>query len=139
MSDPRSHQDSARPRRGSARVVCDVHLVARAVEINEAIAAEFGAPSNDPRKNPAITRLEDLGFETESMIHEVASRAKQIFFHMRHGREPRGGQELDDEIHKLTEDEHAELVAVSVAWWDGVLTGLRARKLLRDADPPNPS
>jgi hypothetical protein len=33
------------------------------------------------------------------------------------------------------DDERAELVAVSVAWWDGVLTGLRARKL--EANDPS--
>jgi hypothetical protein len=129
MSDPRTHHDNPRPHRGAERVVVDFRLVARAVEINEAIAAEFATPTDDPRDNPAVKRLEELGFETEAIVHQVADRAKRIFFHLRHGRDPQSADELEHELRELTEDERAELVAVSVAWWDGVLTGLRARKL----------
>ena len=84
MSDPRAHQSNPRQDRSTERVVVDFGLVARAVEINEAIAAEFAAPTDDPRDNPAVTRLEELGeelgFETETIVHEVTGRAKQIFW-----------------------------------------------------------
>jgi hypothetical protein len=128
MSDPRAHQDRARQDRSTERVGVDSRLVARAVEINEAIAA-VAAATDDPRDNPAVRRLEELGFATETIVDEVAGRAKQIFFYTRHGRDARSAQELEQELRDLTEPERAELVAVSVAWWDGVLTGLRARKL----------
>jgi hypothetical protein len=48
---------------------------------------------------------------------------------MRRGRTARDATEPSADARELSDDERAQVAALAVAWWDGVLTALRAREL----------
>jgi hypothetical protein len=105
--------------------------LARAAEINEAVAGEFAAKAVSPLDNPIIERLAQLGVETDAAVSVALQRAHRIAFYMRRGRTPRDAAELSDDARDLSVDERAQVAALAVSWWDGVLTALRARELER--------
>jgi hypothetical protein len=109
----------------------DVGLLTRAIEINEAVAGEFAEQATSARDNPVIERMAQLGVETEAAVNVALQRAHRIAFYLRRGRTPRDGAELSDDAHELSDDERAQVAALAVSWWDGVLTALRARELER--------
>jgi hypothetical protein len=109
----------------------DEELLARAAEINEAVAGEFAEKAVSPLDNPLIERLARLGVETDAAVSVALQRAHRIAFYMRRGRTPSDAGELSDDARELSDDERAQVAALAVSWWDGVLTALRARELER--------
>ncbi len=134
MTEPRRPEDTASKR--SARPSIDEQLLARAAEINEAGAGEFAARAASPLDNPVIDRMAELGVETEAAVSVALERAHRIAFYMRRGRTARDATELSSDARELSGEERAQVAALAVAWWDGVLTALRARELERRAGGP---
>ena len=116
---------------GGTRPSIDEELLARAVEINEAVAGEFAEKAVSPLENPLIARMAELGVETDAAVSVALQRAHRIAFYMRRGRMPGEAAELSTDARELSDDERAQVAALAVAWWDGVLTALRARELER--------
>jgi hypothetical protein len=114
---------------GSTRPSIDEELLARAAEINEAVAGEFAEKAVSPLENPLIARMAELGVETDAAVSVALQRAHRIAFYMRRGRTPRDAAELSADARELSDDERAQVAALAVSWWDGILTALRAREL----------
>ena len=74
-------------------------------------------------------RMAELGVETDAAVSVALQRAHRIAFYMRRGRTPRDATELSADAHELSDDERAQVAALAVSWWDGVLTALRAREI----------
>jgi hypothetical protein len=130
----RSNETAPKPKPG--RPPIDEELLARAAEINEAVAGEFVEKAVSPLDNPLIERLAQLGVETDAAVSVALQRAHRIGFYMRRGRTPRDAVELSEDARELSADERAQVAALAVSWWDGVLTALRARELeRRDREP----
>ena len=129
----RHRPDEPKPR---ARPSIDEQLLARAAEINEAVAGEFAERAVSPLENPIIERMAELGVETDAAVSVALQRAHRIAFYMRRGRTPRDAAELSADARTLSEGERAQVAALAVAWWDGVLTALRARELERRNSEP---
>jgi len=110
MSQPRQPDPSSQTR-ASACPRIDHELLARAAEINEAVAGEFAERAVSPLENPLIARMAELGVETDAA-------------------------ELSADARELSDDERAQVAALAVSWWDGVLTALRARELERRGNEP---
>jgi hypothetical protein len=130
MTERRRRNESA-PSPGAGRAPIDEELLARAAEINEAVAGEFADKAVSPLDNPLIERLAQLGVETDAAVSVALQRAHRIAFYMRRGRTPRDAAEMSDDARELSVDERAQVAALAVSWWDGVLTALRARELER--------
>jgi hypothetical protein len=130
MTERRRRNDTA-PSVRAGRPPIDEELLARAAEINEAVAGEFAEKAVSPLDNPLIERMAQLGVETDAAVSVALQRAHRIAFYMRRGRTPRDAAELSDDARVLSEDERAQVAALAVSWWDGVLTALRARELER--------
>ena len=122
------------PAGGRPRI--DEELLARAAEINEAVAGEFAERAISPLENPLIERMAELGVETDAAVSVALQRAHRIAFYMRRGRTPRDAAELSADARELSNDERAQVAALAVSWWDGVLTALRARELERRGREP---
>ena len=133
MTDRR--RDESMPKR-AARPSIDEELLARAAEINEAVAGEFAERALSPLENPLIERMAELGVETDAAVSVALQRAHRIAFYMRRGRTPRDATELSADARDLSDDERAQVAALAVSWWDGVLTALRARELERRGREP---
>src|SRR3954454_8286612 len=129
MSEPRRHDDP-KPKPAARRSI-DAELLARAAEINEAVAGEYAEPALSPLQSPIIERMAELGVETEAAVGVALQRAHRIAFYMRHGRTPHDAAELGADAGELSDEERAQVAALAVAWWDGVLTALRAAALDR--------
>jgi hypothetical protein len=127
MTDDR--RDETAPSSGARRPPIDEELLARAAEINEAVAGEFAEKAMSPLENPVIGRMAELGVETEAAVSVALQRAHRIAFYMRRGRTPRDAAELSADARELSDDERAQVAALAVSWWDGVLTALRAHEL----------
>src|SRR4051794_24164058 len=123
-------------REPAARPSIDAELLARAAEINEAVAGEFAERALSPLESPIIQRMAELGVETEAAVSVALQRAHRIAFYMRRGRTPRDAAELGADARELSDDERAQVAALAVSWWDGVLTALRARELERRGREP---
>jgi hypothetical protein len=135
MTEPRRPSDTTR-KPGVGRPSIDEELLARAAEINEAVAGEFAERAVSPLENPLIERMAELGVETDAAVSVALQRAHRIAFYMRRGRTPRDATELSADARELSDDERAQVAALAVSWWDGVLTALRARELeLRGREP----
>jgi hypothetical protein len=106
------------------------------VEINESVAGEFAERAVSPLENPLLERMAELGIETEAAVSVALQRAHRIAFYMRQGRPPRDGEEISSEARELSAVDRAQVAALAVAWWDGVLTALRARELERRDHTP---
>jgi hypothetical protein len=121
-----------------ARPSFDAELLARAVEINEAVASEFAEQADSPLENPLIARMAELGLETEAAVSVALQRAHRIAFHLRRGRVPGPGQAPSEsqDVHELSQAERAQVAALAIAWWDGALTALRAAELERKRREP---
>jgi hypothetical protein len=115
----------------AGRPPIDEELLARAAEINEAVAGEFAEKAVSPLDNPLIERLAQLGVETDAAVSVALQRAHRIAFYVRRGRTPCDAAELSEDARELSDDERAQVAALAVSWWDGVLTALRARELER--------
>jgi hypothetical protein len=109
----------------------DEPLLARAAEINESVASEFAERAGSPMANPLLERMAELGVETEAAVSVALQRAHRIAFYMRQGRAPHDGEEISGEARELSAADCAQVAALAVAWWDGVLTALRACELER--------
>src|SRR3954451_382211 len=120
----------------AARPSIDAELLARAAAINEAVAGEFARRAVSPLESPIIERMAELGVETEAAVSVALQRAHRIAFYMRHGRTPRDAAELSADLRELSDQERAQVAALAVAWWDGVLTALRAATLDRARREP---
>jgi hypothetical protein len=129
MTEPpkRPHRTPEGPSRSLPQI--DEGVLARAAEINEAVAGEFTEKAVSPLANPLIERMAELGVETDAAVSVALQRAHRIAFYMRRGRTPRDAAELCADARKLSDDERAQVAALAVSWWDGVLTALRAREL----------
>jgi hypothetical protein len=127
----RRHRNETAPSARAERPPIDEELLARAAEINEAVAGEFAEKAVSPLDNPLIERMAQLGVETDAAVSVALQRAHRIAFYMRRGRTPRDAAELSDDARDLSDDERAQVAALAVSWWDGVLTALRARELER--------
>ena len=130
MSDSREPHHKP-PGFAAERSSIDEQLLARAAAINEAVAGEFAQRAVSPLENPAIEQLAELGVETNAAVSVALQRAHRIAFHTRRGRSPRDARELDRDVRTLSDEERAQVAALAVAWWDGVLTALRAAELKR--------
>jgi hypothetical protein len=119
-----------------ARPSIDAELLARAAEINEAVAGEFAEHAASPLENPVIARMAELGLETEAAVSVALQRAHLIAFHLRRGSVPGPGQEPSEDPHELSQAERAQVAALAIAWWDGALTALRAAELERTRREP---
>src|SRR4051794_2807505 len=128
MAEPQ-RPDRTSASRGRPRI--DEELLARAAEINEAVAGEFAEKAVSPLENPLIGRMAELGVETDAAVGVALQRAHRIAFYVRRGRTARDAAELSDDARELSHDERAQVAALAVSWWDGVLTALRARELER--------
>jgi hypothetical protein len=126
----RQHPDQPR-REPMARPSIDAELLARAAEINEAVAGEFAEQATSPWENPLIARMAELGLETDAAVTVALRRAHRIAFHLRRGRVSGAGQEPSEDAHELSQAERAQVAALAIAWWDGALTALRAAELER--------
>src|SRR5215211_567007 len=135
MTDRRRPNETA-PNPAARRPSIDEELLARAAEINEAVAGEFAEKALSPVENPLIERMAELGVETDAAVSVALQRAHRIAFYMRRGRMPRDSDELSSDARELSEEERAQVAALAVAWWDGVLTALRARELERRGREP---
>jgi hypothetical protein len=62
-------------------------------------------------------------------VSVALERAHRIAFYLRRKRMPRDAAELSADARDLSDNERAQVSAFAVAWWDGVLTALRAREL----------
>src|SRR4051812_37622490 len=133
MSEPRRDDPKRKP---AARPSIDAELLARAAEINEAVAGEFAQRVVSPLESPIIERMAELGVETEAAVSVALQRAHRIAFHMRRGRMPRDAAELSADARELSDEERAHVASLGVAWWDGVLTALRAAALDRARREP---
>jgi hypothetical protein len=127
MTDRRRREQPAANR--PARPTIDEQLLARAAEINEAVAGEFAERAASPLENPLLERMAELGLETNAAVSVALQRAHRIAFYMRRGRTPRDAAELSADARELSETERAQVAALAVTWWDGILTALRAREL----------
>src|SRR3954453_22692185 len=127
----RPRPKDAPPQPSRARLSIDEQLLARAVEINESVAGEFAERAVSPLENPLLERMALLGIETEAAVSVAVQRAHRIAFYMRQGRPPRNAEEISIEARELSAVDRAQVAALAVAWWDGVLTALRARELDR--------
>src|SRR4051812_11513173 len=87
MTERRRHDDP-KPK-PAARPSIDAELLARAADINEAVAGEFAETAFSPLENPLIERMAELGIETEAAVSVALQRAHRIAFYMRQGRPPR--------------------------------------------------
>ena len=134
MSERRPSDESKRE--PAARPSIDAELLARAAEINEAVAGEFAERALSPLESPIIERMAELGVETEAAVSVALQRAHRIAFYMRRGRTPRDAAELAADARELSDDERAQVAALAVSWWDGVLTALRAAALDRARRDP---
>src|SRR5919108_831612 len=135
MTEPgRPNETTRKP--GVGRPSIDEELLARAAEINEAVAGEFAERAVSPLENPLIERMAELGVETDAAVSVALQRAHRIAFYMRRGRTPRDATELSADARDLSDDERAQVAALAVSWWDGVLTALRARELERRGNEP---
>jgi hypothetical protein len=130
MTEPRRPNETS-PKPAAGRPSIDEELLARAAEINEAVAGEFAEAAVSPLENPLIERMAELGVETDAAVSVALQRAHRIAFYMRRGRTPRDAAELSADARGLSDDERAQVAALAVSWWDGVLTALRARELER--------
>src|SRR3954454_10535310 len=128
MTD-RPRPKDATPQPSRARQSIDEELLARAVEINESVAGEFAERAVSPLENPVLARMAELGVETDAAVSVALQRAHRVAFYMRRGRTPRDTAELSADARELSDDERAQVAALAVSWWDGVLTALRAREL----------
>jgi hypothetical protein len=128
MSEP-AHESDAAHEATHGRPSIDEQLLARAAEINESVADEFAERAVSRLANPLLDRMAELGVETDAAVSVALQRAHRIAFYVRHGRTPRHEDELDSEAQNLSADDRAQVAALAVAWWDGVLTALRARDL----------
>jgi hypothetical protein len=128
MTEPR-RPDRTPETPASARPRIDQELLARAAEINEAVAGEFAGRALSPLESPVIGRMAELGVETDAAVSVALQRAHRIAFYIRRGRTPRDAVELSADARELSDDERAQVAALAVSWWDGVLTALRAREL----------
>jgi hypothetical protein len=135
MTEPRRPNETTR-KPGVGRPSIDEELLARAAEINEAVAGEFAERAVSPLENPLIERMAELGVETDAAVSVALQRAHRIAFYMRRGRTPRDATELSADARELSDDERAQVAALAVSWWDGVLTALRARELERRGNQP---
>jgi hypothetical protein len=115
--------------RACGRRSIDEELLARAAEINDSIAAEFDERAVCPMDSAVLARMAELGVETEAAVSVAIQRAHRIAFHMHRGRPPRDSEELDRTAKGLAAEDRAQVAALAVAWWDGVLTALRAREI----------
>ena len=118
------------------RPAIDGGLLARAAEINEAVAGEFAQKARSPWENPLIERMAELGVETDAAAAVAVERAHRIAFYMRRGRTAGDRTELNADARELTDDERAQVAALAVSWWDGVLTALRAHELEHRTQQP---
>ena len=134
MSERRPSDESKR--QPAAPPSIDAELLARAAEINEAVAGEFAERALSPLESPIIERMAELGVETEAAVSVALQRAHRIAFYMRRGRTPRDAAELAADARELSDDERAQVAALAVSWWDGVLTALRAAALDRARRDP---
>ena len=134
MTERRRHDDTHREPTGRPSI--DAELLARAAEVNEAVADEFAEQAVSPLENPLIERMAELGVETEAAVSVALLRAHRIAFYMRRGRTPRDAAELSADTRGLSDDERAQVAALAVSWWDGVLTALRAAALDRARRQP---
>src|SRR3954463_8501040 len=128
MSEHRPNEPRREPTSGPS---IDAELLARAAAINEAVAGEFARRVVSPLESPILERMAELGVETEAAVSVALQRAHRIAFYMRRGRTPRDVEELGSEARELSAADRAEVAALAVAWWDGVLTALRAGELQR--------
>lgn len=135
MPSPRRHDDSA-PEGARGRQSIDERLLARAAEINESVAGEFAERAGSPLENPLLERMAELGVETDAAVSVGLQRAHRVAFSMRNGRSPADADELSREARDLSPADRAQVAALAVAWWDGVLTVLRARELERCEHAP---
>jgi hypothetical protein len=135
MTEPRRPDETTR-KQGAGRPSIDEELLARAAEINEAVAGEFAERAVSPMENPLIERMAELGVETDAAVSVALQRAHRIAFYMRRGRTPRDATELSADARELSDDERAQVAALAVSWWDGVLTALRAGELERRGREP---
>jgi len=134
MTDRRRPEQPAAKR--PARPSIDEQLLARAAEINEAVAGEFAERVASPLENPLLERMAELGIDTNAAVSVALQRAHRIAFYVRRGRTPRDAAELSADARELSERERARVAALAVAWWDGVLTALRASELARGRREP---
>ena len=135
MTEPHRPNETTQ-KQGGRRSPIDEELLARAAEINEAVAGEFAEKAISPLENPVIERMAELGVETDAAVSVALQRAHRIAFYMRRGRTPRDGAELGADARELSTDERAQVAALAVSWWDGVLAALRARELERREGEP---
>jgi hypothetical protein len=119
MTDPPRPDDATTKSRG-ARPPIDEELLARAAEINEAVAGEFAERAVSPLEKPLIERMAEPGVETDAAVSVALQRAHRIAFYMRRGRTPRDAAELSAYTRELSHDERAQVAALAVSWWDGV-------------------
>ena len=135
MTEPGRRKPATDPPRAPGQSI-DEELLSRAAEINESIAGEFAERAVSPIENPILQRMAELGVDTDAAVSVALQRAHRVAFYMRRGRTPRDRDELDTEARGLSADERAQVAALAVAWWDGVLTVLRASDLERRRDTP---
>jgi hypothetical protein len=133
MAEPRRPNETS-PNPAAGRPSIDEELLARAAELNEAVAGEFAERALSPLENPLIERMAELGVETDAAVSVALQRAHRIAFYMRRGRTPSDATELSADARELSDEERAQVAALAVSWWDGVLTALRARELQRQRD-----
>ena len=82
MTEPRRPNETTR-KPGVGRPSIDEELLARAAEINEAVAGEFAEQAISPLENPLIERMAELGVETDAAVSVALQRAHRIAFYMR--------------------------------------------------------
>jgi hypothetical protein len=135
MADPDPCHETMRES-GAPRSSIDEQLLVRAAAINESVAAEFADRAVSPLANPLLAHMAELGVETDAAVSVALQRAHRIAFYMRRGRIPGDNEEIASDAPGLSAEERAQVAALAVAWWDGVLTALRARELKHRADGP---
>src|SRR4051794_39123399 len=133
MTDPCRPRRTTRSR-SAQRPCLDEQLLSRAAEINDSVAAEFSEGAASPHQKWLLARMESLGVETGAAVSVALQRAQLIAFYMGRGQTPRDGEEGSSEARALSAEDRAQVAALAVAWWDGLLTALRAGELQRRTD-----
>src|SRR3954451_4973651 len=110
----RRRSNETPPNSKADRPPIDEELLARAAEINEAVAGEFAEKAVSPLDNPLIDRLAQLGVETDAAVSVALQRAHRIAFYMRRGRTPRDAAELSGDARELSNEERAQVAALAV-------------------------
>src|SRR4051794_20667150 len=100
MADPRRPRCTAESANAERPAITE-ELLARAVDINEALAAEFATRNLAPLHSSLFDQMEELGVETAAAVSIALQRAHRVALYMHPPRAPRESYEVSSEAGAL--------------------------------------